>query len=189
MKRTLPLYFLALGLLLNSCATVKVATKKEEHVDYEQYKTYSFMGWAANSDRIMSNEDKKLVHQAFRDEFDRRGLEFVRGGGDMMVSLFIVVDEESAVSGYNDYVGRGAYMNSYYSTGYGWGYGYSPTSNYKSREYMVGTLVMDVYDAKGSKQIWQGIASGTIKQQNSSRAKRIRRTVASLMRRFPMENR
>ncbi|MCD4709857.1 MAG: DUF4136 domain-containing protein, partial [Bacteroidales bacterium] len=111
---------LAFVLAMVSCSPVKVVVDMDKNADFSKYQTYSFLGWQNHSDENLSVEDKQLMRDAFIKEFERRGLKKVNSGGDMEISLYIVLNQETAVSGYNDYVGgRGSY-NHY---GGGWGYG------------------------------------------------------------------
>lgn len=188
MRKISKLSLLVLLVALSSCATVKVVSNKDKEVDFTKYKTYSFLGWEANSDKVLSQIDKDRFHQAFGKELERRGLKRVKQNGDMMISLFIVFDDKTAVSAYNNYYGGahgGMYGGGYSRYSYGWGYGYSST-RYTQQDYNVGTLVMDVFDRGSKKQVWQGVATKTVNENIDKREKSIPRTVESLMRRFPV---
>jgi hypothetical protein len=169
--------------LMVSCSTVKVVTDMDKTVDFTQYKTYSFLGWQQNSDQIMNEFDKKRMHEAFGNEFKARGLEFVEEGGDMAVSLFIVIDQKTSVTAYTDYYGSGG--NGYSRYGGGWGYG-SSTTTYSENDYLKGTLVLDVFDTKTKDQIWQGVATGTVTEDPAKREKTIPKSVGALMKEFPV---
>ena len=184
MKRNLvKISSLALLAFLFSCSPVKVVTDQDKTVDFSQYKTYSFLGWQNDSDQIMSEFDKKRMHEAFLSEFTARGLEFVKEGGDMAVSLFIVVDQKTSVTAYTDYYGSGGY--GYRRYGGGWGYGYS-TTTYSESDYLQGTLVMDVFDTTSKDQVWQGVATSTVTEDPSKRETSIPKKVAALMKEFPV---
>ena len=51
---------------------------------------------------------------------------------------------------------------------------------------MKGTMVMDVFDEKSGDQIWQGVAAGTVPEKPEKREKSIPKTVAALMKKFPV---
>jgi len=175
---------LAVTVAMISCATVKVVTDVDKTIDFSQYKTYSFLGWQNNSDRILTDFDKKRMRDAFISEFERRGLKPVADNGDMQISLFIVVDQKTTVSAYTDYYGGGYGM--YHRYGYGWGYGYANT-RYNQHDYLEGTLVMDVFDGKSKDQIWQAIATKTVNENPEKREKSIPAAIQSLMRKFPVQ--
>ena len=182
--RLLPI--LAFVMALASCSSIKVVVDQDEHTDFSKYKTYSFLGWQNHSDENLSDSDKVLLRDSFTKEFEGRGMQMVTSRGDMEISLYIVLNQETAVSGYNDYVGRqGAYGYSLYGGGYGYG---NTNNNFRQRDKMVGTMIMNVYDKSSQKQIWQAVASKTVTQNPKKRGNTIPSSVRSIMRYFPVKN-
>ena len=177
---------LAFVMAMISCSSMKVAVEKKEGTDFSRYKTYSFLGWQNNSGELLSVEDKAIMRDAFVKEFERRGLEKVDRGGDMEISLFIITSEEVAVSGYNDYVGKGYGGYYHYAGGVG-----SPTgsynNNYKTRSKMVGTLIMDVFDGKSKDKLWHVLANGTVEKNPKRRPSSMPGKIATIMKDFPVE--
>lgn len=168
---------------LASCSTVKVVTDLDKTHDFSEYKTYSFLGWQDDSDRIINDLDRKRLRDAFNHEFKSRGLELVKENGDMAVSLFIVVDQKTSTTAYTNYYGGGGYGYGRYRGG--WGGGYASTT-YSESDYLEGTLVMDVFDAKSKDQVWQAIATGTVTEKPEKRDTSIPKTIAALMKKFPV---
>lgn len=188
MKKLTFLSAVLIAILLSGCSTVKVTADMDKTVDFSQYKTYSFLGWQNDSDQILNEFDKKRVHDAFGAEFKKRNLEYVASGGDMTVSLFFVVSQETSVTAYTDHYGTGGYGR-YNRYGYGWGGGYggSSTTTYSENDYLKGTLVLDAFDETSGNQIWQGIATGTVTEDPQKREKSIPKSVGALMSKFPIE--
>jgi hypothetical protein len=186
MKISKTISVLALVMAMASCSSLKVTVDMKNPTDFSKYKTYSFLGWQNNSGELLSVEDKAIMRDAFINEFERRGLEKVNAGGDMEISLFIITSEETAVSGYNDYVGKGFGGYSYYAGGIG-----SPTgtsnNTYKTRSKMVGTLIMDVYDGKNKKQVWHALAKGTVEKKAKNRPRSMPGKIATIMKDFPVK--
>ena len=67
---------------------------------------------------------------------------------------------------------------------HGWGVGMGTATTYEN-VYTVGTLILDVYDAKTQKLLWRGSASDTIPEKSSSLAKKIDKAVTKMMKKFP----
>ena len=177
----------ALLMAMISCSPVKVVVDVNKNTDFSNYKTYSFLGWQNNSDEILAENEKKVMREAFTREFERRGLGRVNNGGDMQISLYIVTSVETAVSGYNDYVGGGmGGYGAYNSYGTGWGYGYSGNT-FKTQGKLVGTFIMTVYDGKSKDQVWQAVTTSTVIENPAKRDKTIPRKIAELMKRFPVQ--
>jgi len=183
MKKTIFYLSLGLAMILVSCSPVKVLTDQDASVDFSSYETYNFLGWQDNSDQILNDIDKKRIHEAFKKEFEARGLELVESDGDVAVSLFIVVDPKSTITAYTDYYPNR--YSPYYRYNRGWAQGYA-TTTYSQNDYLEGTLVMDVFDGASNNQVWQGVASGTITEDPQKREKTIPQKIGALMKKFPI---
>jgi len=182
------LFLLILGVSA-SCSTVKFTSDKDGSVDFTQFKTLSYYGWQDDSDKILNSIDKARIEKAFGDEFRKRGFSLVERDGDIVVSLYIVVDQKTGTTAYTNHYGAGGpygYYGGYgYGAGWGWGMGYSSTS-YSEYDYYVGTLVCDVFDSKTKKLIWQGVVSGELDDNPKNRERNIPRVVKELMKRYPV---
>jgi hypothetical protein len=183
--KTLKLFSLvAIIAMISSCSSVKVVADMDKTVDFSQYKTYSFLGWQNDSDKILNDFDKRRLRDAFISEFEARGMKPVPENGDVDITLFIVVDQKTSVTAYTDYYGGG--YGGYTRYRGGWGYG-SATTTYSESDYLEGTLVMDVFDGKSKDQVWQGIATSTITENPDKREKSIPAGVNALMKKFPVQ--
>lgn len=172
-------------LLLASCSSVKVVADVDKGVDFTQYKTYSFLGWQDDSDKILTDFDKNRIHEAFKKEFEARDLTYAAENGDMDVSLFIVVDQKTSTTAYTNYYGGGGYGR-YSRYGGGWGYGHA-TTTYSESDYLEGTLVMDVFDGESKEQVWQGVATSTVSENPEKREKGIPKKINALMKKYPVQ--
>jgi hypothetical protein len=169
--------------IMISCSTVKVTTDSNKTTDFTRYTTYSFLGWQDDTGFLMNEFDKKRMRDAFQNEFSKRNLKYVEEGGEMTVALFLVVDEKTSTTAYTNYYG-GSYGR-YSRYGYGWGHGYA-TTTFSEDDYLLGTIVMDVFDENSGEQIWQGVAKGTINENPEKREKSIPKAIESLMKDFPV---
>ena len=178
------------AIIFVSCSSIKITSDRDGDVDFTKFSTLSYYGWQEESDRILSRFDKERIEQAFADEFAKRGVSVVEKNGDIIVSLYIVVDQRTGTTAYTNHYGAGGPYGYYggfgYGAGWGWGMGYSTTS-YQDYEYQVGTLVCDVFDYDTKKLIWQGVVSGEIDQNLKTRERNIPRVVKELMKRYPVK--
>jgi hypothetical protein len=184
MKNSIYSIAILLSAFLLGCSSIKVTTDSEKTTDFSQYKSFSFLGWQNDSDKVLNDFDKKRMRDAFKTEFQKRNLKFVESGGDMTVSLFLVVSKETSVTAYTNYYGGGGYGR--YSR-YGGGWGGSASTSYSQNDYLKGTMVMDVFDETSGDQIWQGVASKTVEEKPEKREKSIPKTIAYLMKKFPVD--
>lgn len=187
------IYILMVALLVGACGSgVKVTSDMDKTVDFSKYKTYEYYGWAENSDQILTQFDKERIEGAFGREFSNRGWNYTQSNGDAIVSLFIVVDKKTSYTTYTDHYNTGMY-GGMYSPRYGYGYGTmgtgfgSSTSTTQQRDYLVGTLIVDVFDAETKNHIWQGIGKKTVSENTSKREERINTAVAEIMKAFPIQ--
>lgn len=162
----------------------KVTVDMDKTVDFDKYKTFQFIGWQDNCDTILNDFDKKRLKDSFNNELSKRQLEKVQSNPDFTIMLYVVIDVETSITAYTDYYGNTGYRR---WGAWGWGNGYA-TTTYVESDYLKGTLVMDVFDAESEKLIWQGVASKTIPEKPEQREKRIPKTVAKLMKEFPIGN-
>jgi hypothetical protein len=185
--------FLTIGIagliLLNSCSSLKVYSDVDSTVDFSKYESLEYYGWAEESDKLLTQLDKERIETAFGEEFRKRGIDIVESGGDMIVTLFIVVEQKKGATATTTSMGGGygGYYGGYYGygPGYGWGGGHS-TTTIQEYDYNVGTLVCDVFDTKDEKLIWEGIGTGEINENPKNRDKNIPKTVQAIMSKFPI---
>ncbi len=178
--------FLVFG--MSSCSSLKISASYDKSVDFSQYKTIEFYGWAKESDKLLNGLDKTHIEDAFAQEFAKRGLKLVRSDGDLVVTLFIVIEDKSETVATTSNMGYGGYYGSYYGYGPGWGWGPTyTTTTVNTYNYKQGTLICDVYDKADERLIWEGIASKTIDDDPGTRERNIPKIVALLMKKFPVE--
>ena len=180
---------LLLASFLSGCSSTKITADYDKEVDFTKYQDFHYLGWAKDSDKILNDLDKRRIEGAFGAEFKRRGIEFVDASeADAAVSLFVVVDQKTSTTAYTDYYG-GMGMGYGYGRGYpgwGWGGGMS-TTRYQEHDYLVGTLVVDVFDTETKKLVWQGVSSGTVNENTKNREARIQKVARAIMEKYPIQ--
>lgn len=182
-------FFSVTLLMFASCSSVKFTADYDGDVDFTQFKTLSYYGWTEESDKILTKFEKDRIEKAFGAEFENRGFTLAERDGDIIVSLFIVVDQKKGATAYTNHYGGGGpygYYGGYgYGAGWGWGMGAS-TTTYNEYDYYVGTLVCDVFDSKTKKLIWQGVVTGEIDDNPKTRERNTPRVVKELMKKYPV---
>ncbi len=197
MKKLTALLFGALffAAFLSGCSTLKVTYDYDKKVDFNQFKTYQFYGWAKGSEQNINSLDRERVEDAFVKELKKRGLTYTKENGDLVISLFFVTKEKTETTANTTGVGAyggayGGYYGGYYGYGphWGWGPGFTySTTTYTQHEYKEGTLIVNVFDAKAKKLIWEGIATGALKEKPEGREDRIRNAVSKIMENYPVK--
>lgn len=181
-------FFIMLAVLVYSSAFTQVTVDYDRTADFSKYKTFSFAGWQADSDKILNDLDKRRLQDAFRAEFASRDMEIVTANADAVVTMFLVIDQKTSTTAYTDFQG-----NMGYPIRRGWGMGVggmgygSATTTYNENDYQLGTLVVDIYDASTQNLIWQGTSQNTVQENASKREKKIPKNVKKLMKKYPVE--
>jgi len=139
---------LAIASLLAACSgTPTVKTDFDPAARFASYRTYTWIGKPTGGDplnqqRIVDGIDAKLQSKGWKLATD----------GDVQVGAQVAAQEKRD---YTTYYSAAGY-------GYGWG-GFGPgVATTTSYTYEVGTLVVDMFDAKSKRAVWHGSASGTL---------------------------
>ena len=170
-------------LIMVSVSAQTVTTDVDKSADFTKFQTYEFLGWQDDSDAILNELDKKRLRDSFKAEFEKRNLKYVEENGDIGILLYLVVSQETSITAYTNYYSNGGYG---YCRAGGWYNGHATTS-YSENQYLKGTLVMDVLDSETKNLVWQGVASGTIKENPEKRDKSIPKSIKKLMKKFPIQ--
>jgi hypothetical protein len=173
---------------MGACSSLTVKSDYDKEADFTKYKTFEYYGWAEDSDKILNRFDKERIENAFGEEFRKRGLKYVEGNGDMVVSLFIVAEQKTSTTAHTNHYNMGGYGYGgfgYYG-GMGMGMGTS-TTTYSEQDYVVGTLVVDVFDKDSKKLIWQSVGQKTVDENPNTREKNMGKVAAAVMKPFPIE--
>ena len=177
-----------IGMMLSACSSVSVTTDYDKTVDFTQIKTFEYYGWAAESDKILNDLDKRRIESAFGDEFKKRGMEYVESGGDVIVTLFIMTQDKTQYNATTTGMGYGGYYG--YGPGWGWGPGMGmsmSTTTVNEYNYTVGTLVIDMYHADNEQLIFESIGEGTINENPQKREKTLPKTIEQIMAPYPVK--
>lgn len=171
-------------IILASCGPT-IHADYDKAVDFTKYKDFYYLGWAEETTQMLNELDKDRIEEAFGNEFTSRGVEFVgKDEADAAVLLYIVVNQKTSTTAYTNHYGGMGYGYGY--PGWGWGGGMSSTT-YSENDYLVGTMVVDIYDVETKKLIWQGVSSGTVSENPKKRAANIPKVARAVMAKYPVK--
>ena len=187
---------LGLALLLSACETMQVTHDYNPAVDFAAFKTWSFkdpaLKYQPNSPMLKSDLTEQRIIQAVSSELDQRGLRPVAAGSkpDLLVQTYLIVAnrQEQVVTnyGYNGPWG-GPWAGGYW--GGPWeGYWGAPMYNeVRNIVYQVGTLQIDLMDAKDGKLVWRGSAEKIVNDSPTpaERSAAIREAVTKILSTYP----
>jgi hypothetical protein len=158
----------ALALSAAACSTLSTKVDFDPVADFSRYKSYSWKDTGEIRDPVWS----RRVEDVLEDTVAPKGLKQVKDGGD----LWMAVHARFSV----DY--RVEYWNS--GWGYGWGWGPAPAT---VSAIPVGTIVVDLVDAKRGMCVWRGVANDTLRpdREPEEREKTLRKVMAELFATYP----
>ena len=171
--------FVAL-LLLSACSGLKVTQRYDEETDFSKYKTFFMLPPDPIIDIHVNRYDKELLLRSIADEMKSRGYIQNEASGDLSVNMFVILDDKTGITNYSTFYTMGGW-GYYYPFGYGYGGG-----NY---QYTItkGTLLIDVFDHRSKKLVWQGVGIGTVDDDQLRRQKNIPTTIAKIFWKYPLK--
>jgi len=154
-------------------AAQQVKTDYDRAADFGQFKTYSWEH-VETKDPLSVDRIKNAVNTALA----ARGWRQVESGGDVsIVAIQMTSNQETLTTFYNGFGG-----------GWGWrrfgggGIGEATTT---TETYKVGTLVIDLFDAKAKKLLWRGSSSDTLSNNSDKNIKNLDKGVEKMFKQFP----
>ena len=196
MKQSIKLILISLIVLpfFTGCSSMKVISDKDSTEDFSHFKTFEFLGWSDDSDKKLSRFDKERIEEAFGVEASKRGMSRADKNGDVIVTLFITGEVKTQKTANTTTTGMGMGGvgmggRGMRSPGWGWGGGMAMTSSHtviNETNYLVGTLMVEMFDREDKKLIWQAMGTKTIDDDPKKREKQIPKLVTAIMKEYPV---
>ncbi|HTB94973.1 MAG TPA: DUF4136 domain-containing protein [Candidatus Sulfotelmatobacter sp.] len=151
----------------------QVKTDFDRSANFGQYKTYS---WEKVKTKNALDVDR--IKNAVNATLAAKGWTQVESGGDVSVIAFEMTQNQQTLNTFYDGFGGG----------WGWrrfgggGFGEATTT---TETYKVGTLVVDLYDAKSKQLLWRGSSSDTLSNNSEKNIKNLDKGVEKMFKKFP----
>ena len=171
----------AIGLV--GCSTTKVRTDYDQRSSFHELRTYQWLDkrvGTARNPAINSQLLQTRIQKAVDIELLRLGFEKASSREpDFLITYHVVANEKYDVSIDDDYgyygYGRFGHHRPYYG------------STIYTDEYLEGTLILDIIDAKTNKLIWRGWATKTL--DNNPKPEKVQmyvnKAVRKILEQFP----
>jgi len=171
MKRILAL--IVLGLLVTSAAVAqKTNIDWDRQANFSDYHTYM---WQKSPHPAKGFWDQRII-DAVEKQLQAKGLTKVDSNPDMWVTYSNSIHDQKEV------VGTGYNMGPYW----GWGaWGGPTTTTYNTWVTKIGTLVVELSDAKQHELLWRGSATDTISDNSNKNIKTLDNAVNKLFKGYP----
>jgi Domain of unknown function (DUF4136) len=151
----------------------EVKTDYDRSANFAQYKTYSWEH-VKTKDPLDIDRIKAAINAAL----SAKGWTQVDSGGEVSVVAIEMTQNQQTLNTFYDGFGGG----------WGWrrfgggGFGEATTT---TETYKVGTLVVDLFDAKTKTLLWRGSASDTLSNNSNKNIKNLDKGVEKIFKRFP----
>lgn len=177
-------------LMMYSCSTTKVSQEYDKETDFTSFKSFSFYPWDKHNDSVMSSFDKQIILSSIKLQMEKRGYKEMEKGGDLTVSTFVIFEEKTMNQAYTNHYGGFAGNNSGYDYyGSSWAYGYGgqayTTVPVSGRDFVQGTMIIDIFRLADKKLVWQGIGTKEVQNESKKTEKNISKIVGYMFQKFP----
>jgi hypothetical protein len=179
MQNTLATITLAMVLTPALALAQKTSYDYDKSADFAAFKTYALQEGTKVGQQLV---DERIV-AAIEAELAAKGLTKSESAPDLFVVYHVAFDKKQDISTYSS-----GYAGGYGR--YGWGYGggfASGSSTTQVRDILVGTLVIDIADAKKKQVAWRGMGVKEVDTQAKpeKRDKSINAAVKKILKDFP----
>jgi hypothetical protein len=178
MRFRIPYLVVALAAAALSCSTLTTSSDYDPATDFSQYKTWAWHDSGSIKDPILV----KRVQSALESTLAGRGLTRNEDNPDLWVTVLGKLSQQTQITTYN----TGGYYGPY-GYGYRWGGYGGGMSTTRVEQIPVGTVIVDLADAKRKELVWRGIASDTLNPERSPEEKeaKLREALAKMFANYP----
>jgi len=172
--RSAQLFSIAMFFVLTAAAFAQqVKTDYDHNANFGQYKTYSWEK-VQTKDPLLVDRIESAVNAALT----AKGWTLVQSGGDVSIVAMEITQNQQTLNTFYDGFGGGWRWR-----GFG-GFGEATTT---TDTYQVGTLVVDLFDAKAKNLIWRGSSSDTLSNNPDKNTKNLDKGAKKMFEHFPPE--
>ena len=166
----------ALTLAVASTALAqKVKTDYDKNTNFTQYKTFAWIKQPKTTDPLMAQRVVEEVNAALA----AKGLQLVtNGNADLVIAAHAATQQEHTLNTFYDGFGGGWGWRRFGGGGFG-------TATTTDTPYEVGTLVIDMFDAKTKEAIWRGTSTKTLSDNPEKNAKAVNEGITKMFKNFP----
>jgi Domain of unknown function (DUF4136) len=132
-----------------ACSTLKTSADYDRSANFSQYRTFAIRDAEAIGNEILERRIKSTLASGLA----ARGLTENADAPDLWAVPHVRLSQETQISTYNS------------GWGYGWHWAGGGMSTTTVEQIPVGTLIVDLVDAKRKELVWRGTATDTLKPE------------------------
>jgi Domain of unknown function (DUF4136) len=162
--------FALMMIIANVTFAQKVTTDYNKTANFAQYKTFMWIKEPKTTNPLMRERVIADVNAALA----AKGLQLVTSNADICIAAHNATKEERSLNTFYDGFGGG----------WRWGGGFGSATTMVDT-YEVGTLVVDIFDAKSKDAIWRGTSTKTLSDNPQKNADNLNKAVEKMFKDFP----
>jgi len=166
-KFSIAIAAVALVLVAGTAFAQKVTTDSDPAAPFASYKTYAWTKGTESANPL----GEKRIHDGVDAKLAAAGFKAATENPDVYIATHAVAKEQKELQT----MGMGGY-------GPRWGGG-SGTATVNT--YLVGTLAVDIYDAKTKQLVWRGIATDTLSDKPEKNAEKVVKSLEKMFKNYP----
>jgi len=139
----------------------KVTTDSNPAAPFASYRTYMWTQGTPSPSPL----SEQRIHAMVGTQLAAKGINPVDQSPDLFVATHALTQDHPQLM----------------VNGFGWGLGGTASV----QQYTVGTLVIDLYDAKTRQMVWRGTASDSVSSKPEKNAERISKAISKLFAKYP----
>ena len=161
-------------LLASGAFAQKVSTDYAKDANFATYKTFMWLKDPNATDPLMKQRIIDDVNAALT----AKGLKLVTADADVAVAAHCATEKERSLQTFYDGFGGG----------WRWG-GRFGSATTMVNTFEVGTLIVDIFDAKSKEALWRGTATKTISENPEKNAENLNKAVTKMFKEYPPSTR
>ncbi|NOZ77699.1 MAG: DUF4136 domain-containing protein [Acidobacteria bacterium] len=165
------LFILAMLAMVAGCTSMKVSSDWDRTVNFSRYRTFEFLATPATMDQLTLRRIRRSVAAELRERGMHRP---VSSRADLLVAIRVSKHLEP----------RSSSVSIGYGGGWWGGWGGGVTTN-RVRNVPVGTLIVDLVDARSNQLVWRGTARGALSRNPQRRTEKILEAIDTMFGTFP----
>jgi len=162
----------ALGTVLAGSPALaqKVVVDSNPAAAFASYRTYTWTVGTPAANPLAEQRIHALVDQ----QLVAKGLSKATASPDVVIATHVVTKEEKELN-----------VNDFGGFGWGYGYGFGGTRTATVETYTVGTLVVDIYDAKTKMLVWRGTGTDTLSSKPDKNTGKADKALDKMFKQYP----
>jgi hypothetical protein len=184
MKSRLLLNIVSALIIVGCEAPLKVITDHDRTVNFYNYSTFAIDSLAEHEQSLSQLNAHRII-EGIKAAMVSKGFEETTSDPDLRVNAVTIMKNRQEVTANTNYYGYGGVYRPY-----GWGTGSGGAyTTYNVSDYLDGSIIIDIVDARTNKLIWEGAGNKEIDKPSKDLDASIRSAILRIMKDFPPDKR